>query len=309
MARRKIGLVGAGNIGGELANLAVTRGLGDVVLLDLPKMENKAKGKALDLEQAAALAGIDVRVTGTSSWDDLHGSDILIVTAGFPRKPGQSREDLLGENLPVIRSVAEEASRVCPGAFVIVISNPLDAMVHEFRRRSGLPTNKVVGMAGVLDSLRFAHFAARELGVSVRDVRAVVLGGHGDDMVPVASASSVNGVPLTTLMSRDRLDAIIARTRHGGGEIVSLMGTSAYYAPAAAAIAMAEAYLFDHKRMLPCAAWLAGEYGYQDLYLGVPVILGEGGVEKIVELHLEPEEITALKKSAGAVQSLIALLG
>jgi malate dehydrogenase len=230
MARRKIGLVGAGNIGGELANLAVTRGLGDVVLLDLPKMENKAKGKALDLEQAAALAGIDVRVTGTSSWDDLHGSDILIVTAGFPRKPGQSREDLLGENLPVIRSVAEEASRVCPGAFVIVISNPLDAMVHEFRRRSGLPTNKVVGMAGVLDSLRFAHFAARELGVSVRDVRAVVLGGHGDDMVPVASASSVKGVPLTALMSRDRLDAIIARTRHGGGEIVSLMGTSVKFA-------------------------------------------------------------------------------
>jgi malate dehydrogenase len=308
MARRKIGLVGAGNIGGELANQAVAKGLGDVVLFDTPEKENHARGKALDLEQAAVLGGTDVRVIGTSSWDDLSGSDVLIVTAGFPRKPGQPRDDLLSVNLPVVRGIAESAARVCPGAFVIVVSNPLDAMVYEFQRRSGIPANRVVGMAGVLDSLRLALFAARELGVSVQDVRAMVLGGHGDDMVPVPSASSVNGVPLTDLIPRDRLDAIIARTRSGGGEIVGLMGTSAYYAPAASAITMAESHLLDQKRLLPCAAWLSGEYGYADMYLGVPVIIGSDGVEKIVELPLSSEERAAFSKSAEGVRSLIELL-
>src|SRR6185295_1491857 len=235
MARRKIGLIGAGNIGGELANLALTRELGDVVLFDIPAKENFAKGKALDLEQTSALLGKDCNVTGTSKWEDLAGADVLIITAGIPRKPGQSRDDLVETNLPIIRNVADNAKKVCPDAFVIVISNPLDAMVYEYKRRVGAPRAKIVGMAGVLDSARFALFLAREAGVSVKDVRAMVLGGHGDDMVPVLSACTINGVKATELIAKDKLDAIVARTRKGGGEIVQLMGTSAYYAPASSA--------------------------------------------------------------------------
>jgi malate dehydrogenase len=305
MARRKIGLIGAGNIGGELANLAVAKQLGDVVLFDIPPKENFAKGKALDLEQSTSLSGCDARVTGTSNWADVAGADILIITAGIPRKPGQSRDDLVATNLPIIRDVADNAKKHCPNAFVIVISNPLDAMVYEFKRRTGAPREKVVGMAGVLDSARFACFLARELNASIKDVRAMVLGGHGDDMVPVLSYCTVNGVPIRQLISKEKLAAIVDRTRKGGGEIVGLMGTSAYYAPAASSIAMAEAYLYDQKRLLPCAAYLEGEYGYKDLYMGVPVVVGAGGVEKIVEIELDEEEKAMLKKSASSVQQVL----
>src|SRR5262245_1929668 len=305
MARAKIGLIGAGNIGGELANLCVAKRLGDVVLFDIPAKENFAKGKALDLEQSTALSGSDMRVTGTGKWEDVAGADVLIITAGIPRKPGQSRDDLVGTNLPIIRYVADNAKKHCPNAFFIVISNPLDAMVYELKRRTGAPRERVVGMAGVLDSARFSLFLARELGASIADIRAMVLGGHGDDMVPILSYCTINGVPLPNLVQKDRLSAIVDRTRKGGGEIVGLMETSAYYAPAAASIAMAEAYLYDQKRLLPCAAYLEGEYGYKDLYMGVPVVIGAGGVEKIVQIELDDDEKAMLKKSAGSVQQVL----
>jgi malate dehydrogenase len=305
MARKKIALIGAGNIGGELARLCLDKQLGDIVLFDIPAKENFAKGKALDLEQASSLSGNDARVIGTSKWEDCAGADVLIITAGIPRKPGQSRDDLVATNLPIIRNVADNAKKHCPKAFVIVISNPLDAMVYEFKRRTGKPGAEVVGMAGALDSARFQLFLARAAGVSVKDVRANVLGGHGDDMVPVLSNCTINGVPATELIGKAELDAIIDRTRKGGGEIVSLMGTSAYYAPAAGAIVMAESYLLDQKRLLPCAAYLDGEYGYKDLYLGVPVVVGQGGVEKIVEVKLTDSEKEMLKQSASSVQKIL----
>ncbi len=303
--RKKIALIGAGNIGGELANLAAQKELGDVVLFDIPAKTDFAKGKALDLEQNGAVLGYDVAITGTSDWKDCAGADVIVVTAGVPRKPGQSRDDLVAINLPIIRAVADGAKEHCPNAFVIVISNPLDAMVYEFQRRTGFPKEKVVGMAGVLDSARFSLFLARETGMNIKDVRAMVLGGHGDDMVPVLSATTVNGVPVSEFISKERLDAIIARTRVGGGEIVKLMGTSAYYAPASAAIAMAESYLFDQKRLLPTAAYLDGQYGYKDIYIGVPVVIGGKGVEKIIELKLTAEEQEMLKKSAASVQGIV----
>ena len=305
MARKKIGLIGAGNIGGELANLALTKQLGDVVLFDIPAKEKFAQGKALDLEQASVLSGSDGKVTGTSNWEDLAGVDVLIITAGIPRKPGQSRDDLVGSNLPIIQNVADNAKKHCPDAFVIVISNPLDAMVYEYKRRVGAPREKVVGMAGVLDSARFSLFLAREVGASIKDVRATVLGGHGDDMVPVLGYTTINGIPVQQLIKEDRLASIIDRTRKGGGEIVGLMGTSAYYAPASSAIAMAEAYLNDEKRILPAAAYLEGEYGYKDLYLGVPVVIGAGGVEKIIEIELSASEKAMLKTSADSVQKVV----
>ncbi|HEX9621194.1 MAG TPA: malate dehydrogenase [Polyangiaceae bacterium] len=305
MKRRKIGLIGAGNIGGELAHLLVKKQLGDVVLFDIPPKRDFARGKALDLEQASTLSGSDATVVGSSDWSDLGGSDVLIITAGIPRKPGQSRDDLVGTNLPIIRDVAENAKQHCPDAFTIVVSNPLDAMVYEFKRRTQAPRERVVGMAGVLDSARFALFLARELDVSVKDVRTMVLGGHGDDMVPALGYCTVNGVPVPQLLSREKLDAVVARTRGGGGEIVKLMGTSAYYAPAASAVAMAEAFLYDQKRLLPCAAYLEGEYGYRDLYMGVPVVIGKGGVERIVEIELSDAEREMLKKSAESVQKVV----
>jgi malate dehydrogenase len=305
MARKKIGLIGAGNIGGELAHLAATKQLGDVVLFDIPAKEKFAQGKALDLEQASALSGSDAKISGTSNWEDLAGVDVLIITAGIPRKPGQSRDDLVGSNLPIIQNVADNAKKHCPDAFVIVISNPLDAMVYEYKRRVGAPREKVVGMAGVLDSARFSLFLAREVGASIKDVRATVLGGHGDDMVPVLGYTTINGIPVQQLIKEDRLAAIVDRTRKGGGEIVGLMGTSAYYAPAASAIAMAEAYLYDQKRVLPAAAYLEGEYGYKDLYLGVPVVIGAGGVEKILEIELSAAEKSMLKTSADSVQKVV----
>jgi malate dehydrogenase len=305
MTRKKIALIGAGNIGGELANQLVEKQLGDIVLFDIPQKEKFAKGKALDLEQASALSGRDARVIGSSDWADVQGADVLIITAGIPRKPGQSRDDLVATNVPIIRGVADNAKRYAPNAFSIVVSNPLDAMVYEFRRRGGFDAARVVGMAGALDSARFQLFLAREAGVSVKDVRALVLGGHGDDMVPIGSATTINGVPVDRIIPKDRLSALIDRTRKGGGEIVELMGTSAYYAPAAGAIAMAEAYLLDQKRLLACAANLNGEYGYRDLYLGVPVIIGAGGVEKIIDIKLSADEQAALEKSAGSVRKVV----
>jgi malate dehydrogenase len=303
--RKKIGLIGAGNIGGELARLCANKELGDVWLYDIAAKENFAKGKALDLEQNGSILGYDSTIKGTASWADLEGADVLIITAGIPRKPNQSRDDLVVTNLPIMRDVANNAKKHCPNAFVIVISNPLDAMVYEYKRVTGCSKQKVVGMAGVLDSARFQLFLAREAGVSVKDVRAMVLGGHGDDMVPIVSMCTINGSPATEFIAKDKLDAIIARTRKGGGEIVNLMGTSAYYAPASAAVAMAEAYLHDQKRLLPCAAYLEGEYGYKDLFIGVPVIVGGAGVEKIVQLPLTADEKAMLEKSAKSVQSVV----
>ena len=303
--RKKIGLIGAGNIGGELARLCANRELGDVYLFDIPAKENFAKGKALDLEQNSSVLGYDANIRGTANWADLEGSDVLIVTAGIPRKPGQSRDDLVATNLPIIRDVANNAKKYCPNAFVIVISNPLDAMVYEYKRVTGCAKGMVAGMAGVLDSARFQLFLAREANVSIKDVRAMVLGGHGDDMVPVLSMTTINGIPASTLIAKDKLSSIIERTRKGGGEIVNLMGTSAYYAPATSAVAMAEAYLLDQKRLLACAAYLDGEYGYKDLFMGVPCIIGGKGVEKIVEIPLTEEEKGMLTKSAASVQGIV----
>jgi malate dehydrogenase len=305
MARKKIALIGAGNIGGELAALVARKELGDVWLFDIPEKTGLAQGKALDLEQNGSVLGHDAIIKGTSSYDDIAGSDVVIVTAGVPRKPGMSRDDLLSINLKIIRNVAENLKTKCPNAFVIVISNPLDAMVYEMKKVTGFASEKVVGMAGVLDSGRFQLFLARELDVSVKDVRAMVLGGHGDTMVPVLSYCTVNGVPVRQLITADRLNAIADRTRNGGGEIVKLMGTSAYYAPASAAIVMAEAFLRDEKRLLPAAAFLNGEYGYKDLYMGVPVVIGAGGVEKIIKIELDASEKAMLDKSAAAVRELI----
>ena len=303
--RNKIALIGAGNIGGELAALIVRRQLGDVVLFDIPAKTDFAKGKALDLMQNAAIEGFDAKVTGTSDWADCAGADVIIITAGVPRKPGQSRDDLVGINLPIIENVAKNAKEHCPGAFTIVISNPLDVMVWAFREITGFDAKKVVGMAGVLDAARLQHFLAAEAGVSHKDVRAMVLGGHGDDMVPVRSFCTVYGIPVSQFISSEKLDAIEKRTRGGGGEIVKLMGTSAYYAPATAAIEMAEAYLLDQKRVLPAAALLNGEYGYKDLYVGVPVVIGGNGVEKIIEIPLSDNEKAMLAKSAESVSGVV----
>jgi malate dehydrogenase len=303
--RKKIALVGAGNIGGELAALAARQELGDVWLFDIPEKLGLAQGKALDLEQNGAVLGYDAAIRGTSNWDDLTGADVVIVTAGVPRKPGMSRDDLLGINLKIIRSVAENLRTRCPNAFVIVVSNPLDAMVYAMKEVTGFPPERVVGMAGVLDSSRLQLFLAQAAGVAVKDVRAMVLGGHGDTMVPVASYCTINGIPAGQLIAADKLAAIFERTRNGGAEVVKLMGTSAYYAPASSAIQMARAFLHDEKRLIPCAAFLRGEYGYHDLYIGVPVILGGKGVEKIVEIALEAGEKQMLDNSAKAVRELI----
>jgi malate dehydrogenase len=303
--RNKIALIGAGNIGGELAALCARNELGDVVLFDIPEKEGLAKGKALDLEQNGAVLGSDASITGTSSWADCAGADVVIITAGVPRRPGMSRDDLLTVNLKIIRNVGENLKRHCPDAFVIVVSNPLDVMVYELKRVTGFAGSKVVGMAGVLDAGRFQLFLARQAQVAVKDVRAMVLGGHGDTMVPVTSYCTIDGIPVRQLIAADQLAAIVERTRNGGGEIVKLMGTSAYYAPASAAISMATAYLRDQKRLLPCAAYLDGEYGYRDLYLGVPVVIGGGGVEKVVTIELTADEKAMLDKSALAVRELI----
>jgi malate dehydrogenase len=305
MGRKKIALIGAGNIGGELAMLVARRELGDVVLLDIPEKEGVAKGKALDLMQAGAVDGYDARILGTSNYDDIKGADVVIVTAGVPRKPGMSRDDLLSINLKIIRSVATNVKEKAPGAFVIVISNPLDAMVYEMKKVTGFPRERVVGMAGALDSARFQAFIAEALGTSIKAVNTLVLGGHGDTMVPCLSYCTVNGIPVTQLIDKAALDKMVDRTRMGGGEIVQLMGTSAFYAPAAGAISMAESYLKDQRRVIACAAYLQGEYGYKDLYMGVPIMISGRGVEKVVEVKLSDDEKKMLENSAKAVRELI----
>lgn len=306
MKKRKIGLIGGGQIGGNLALLAIQKQLGDVVIYDIPAAEGMVKGKALDINQLRAVDGMDGTVTGTTDWKDLAGSDVLIITAGVPRKPGMSREDLLDVNLKIMRDVASNVKAHCPGAFVINVANPLDAMVYALHQITGFPKTHVVGMAGVLDTSRFKFFVSEALGVSIRDIEALVLGGHGDDMVPLIGHSTVGGVPLTRLLSKDKLDAIVKRTREGGAELVALYKTgSAYFAPAAASIAMAESYLFDRKRVLPCAALLEGEYGIRSYFMGVPVQIGAGGVEKVLELELSPEEKGMLEKSFQSVKKTV----
>ena len=309
MARNKIALVGAGNIGGTLAHLVGLKDLGDVALFDV--FGGVAAGKALDIMQSGPVDGFDSLMTGGGDMSAIAGADVVIVTAGFPRQPGMSRDDLLAKNAGVIASVADGIRTHCRDAFVIVITNPLDVMVWVMQQKSGLPANRVVGMAGVLDSSRFRLFLAHEFKVSVEDVTAFVLGGHGDTMVPLTRYSTVAGIPVPDLVkmgwtTQERVDAICARTANGGGEIVKLLERgSAFYAPAASAIAMAEAYLKDKKRVLPCAALLNGEYGVRDLYVGVPVVIGAGGVERIVEIPLLPDEKAAFDKSCGAVRDLI----
>ena len=309
MARKKIALIGAGMIGGTLAHLAAKRELGDIVLFDIA--EGIPQGKALDLSQCGPIEGFDAKLTGTNDYADLAGSDVVIVTAGVPRKPGMSRDDLLGINLKVMKSVGAGIKEHCPDAFVICITNPLDAMVWALREFSGLPHHKVVGMAGVLDSARFATFLAQEFGVSVKDVNAFVLGGHGDTMVPVTKYTTVSGIPVDDLVkmgrsTKERIDEIVKRTRGGGGEIVALLKTgSAYYAPATSAIAMAEAYLGDQKRILPCAVYVEGKYGLDGLYVGVPVVIGADGAEEIIEIALDDEARQNFQVSVDAVKELL----
>ncbi len=309
MARHKIALIGAGQIGGTLALLAGLKELGDIVLFDI--MEGTPQGKSLDIAEAAPVLGVDAGLTGANSYEAIAGADVVIVTAGVPRKPGMSRDDLLGINLKVMEQVGEGLKTYAPNAFVICITNPLDAMVWALQKFSGLPAAKVVGMAGVLDSARFRYFLAEATGVSVKDVHAMTLGGHGDDMVPLVRHSTVGGVPLPDLvkmgwLTQEKLDAIVERTRKGGGEIVALLKTgSAFYAPAASAIAMAESYLKDQKRILPCAAYLEGEYGVSGTYVGVPVLIGAGGVEKIVEIAFDDAEKAMFAKSLASVGGLI----
>ncbi|WP_438730340.1 malate dehydrogenase [Parasphingorhabdus sp. DH2-15] len=309
MARNKIALIGAGMIGGTLAHLAASKEMGDVVLFDIA--EGMPAGKALDLSQAAPVDGFDSNLKGTNDYADIAGADVIIVTAGVARKPGMSRDDLLGINLKVMKAVGEGIKANAPDAFVICITNPLDAMVWALREFSGLPHNMVVGMAGVLDSARFRHFLADEFNVSVEDVTAFVLGGHGDTMVPVLEYSTVAGIPVPDLIkmgwsTQEKMDAIVQRTRSGGGEIVKLLGNgSAYYAPATSAIMMAESFLKDKRRVLPAAANLTGQYGVDDLYVGVPVIIGKNGVEKIVEIALNDEAKANFNVSVDAVKELL----
>jgi malate dehydrogenase len=309
MARKKIALVGAGNIGGTLAHLIGLKELGDVVLFDV--FPGVAAGKALDIMQSGPVDGFDSHMVGAGDYAAIEGADVVIVTAGFPRMPGMTRDDLLTKNAGVITQVAEGIKKYAPNAFVICITNPLDVMVWVLQQKSGLPANKVVGMAGVLDSARFRLFLAQEFGVSVEDVTAFVLGGHGDTMVPLTRYSTVAGVPVPDLVkmgwtTQEKIDAIVARTANGGGEIVKLLEKgSAFYAPAASAIAMAESYLLDKKRVLPSAVLLNGEYGQKDFYVGVPVVIGAGGVERVLEVQFTPEEKAAFDKSCDAVKKLI----
>ncbi len=309
MARPKIALIGAGQIGGTLAHLAAIKELGDIVLFDIA--EGTPQGKALDIAQSGPIEGFDASLKGANSYEDIAGADVCIVTAGVPRKPGMSRDDLLGINLKVMKAVGEGLKAHAPNAFVICITNPLDAMVWALQQFSGLPANKVVGMAGVLDAGRFRHFLSLEFNVSMKDVTAFVLGGHGDTMVPLTRYSTVAGIPLPDLVAmgwttQEKLDGIVQRTRDGGAEIVGLLKTgSAFYAPAASAIEMAEAYLKDQKRLLPCAAWVDGAYGLNGMYVGVPTILGAGGVERVVNIKLNAEEQVMMDKSIDAVKGLV----
>lgn len=303
--RKKIALVGAGNIGGELLNGIAREQLGDAVLFDIPAKLEVAKGKVLDTLQAAAVWGKPLNAEAASDYSALAGADLCIVTAGVPRKPGMSRDDLVATNVRIIRQVAAGIREHAPDSTVIVLSNPLDAMVSEMQARTGFPAQRVIGMAGVLDSARFSAFIADALKLNVKDIRTLVLGGHGDTMVPCLSYCTANGIPVPQLLPAEQLDAIVERTRRGGGEIVKLMGTSAYIAPAASALAMAAAVLRDEQRVLPCAAKLNGEYGVDGIYMGVPAVLGAAGIERVVEVELSASERDALTKSANAVRELV----
>lgn len=304
MARKKITIVGAGFVGATAAHWAASKELGDVVLIDI--LEGVPQGKGLDLFEAAPVEGFNCMVTGTNNYDDTAGSDVVIITAGLPRKPGMTRDDLLAKNASIVSAVTKEIASRSPNAVLIIVSNPLDAMAYTALKVSGFPASRVIGMAGVLDTARFRAFISMETGVSVEDVQAFVLGGHGDTMVPLVRYCTVGGIPLEKFITKERLDALVQRTRDGGAEIVNLLKTgSAFFAPAASAVQMAEAILKDQNRILPCAAYLDGEYGYKGIYLGVPVLLGEGGIKKVLEIELTAEEKSMLDYSAGAVKELV----
>lgn len=308
--RAKITIVGAGHVGATTAHWAVIKELGDIVLVDIPQTGDMPKGKALDLLESSPIAGFDCNIIGTTGYEETKDSDIVVITAGVPRKPGMSREDLLNTNAGIVRSVVEQAVKYSPNCIIIVVTNPLDAMTHLAWKVSGFPTNRVVGQAGVLDTARFRTFIAMELNVSVKDVHAMLMGGHGDAMVPLPRYSSVSGIPVTQLIPRERLDQIIERTRKGGGEIVNLLKTgSAYYAPGAAVAEMIEAIVRDKRRLMPCSAYCDREFGVGGLYVGVPIILGGNGVEKIVEIELNEEERAAFEKSVAGVRELVKQLG
>jgi malate dehydrogenase len=309
MGRAKITIVGAGNVGATCAHWCAAAELGDIVLVDIPAAEDMPKGKALDLMQASPIMGYDSTITGATSYEPTANSDVVVITAGIPRKPGMSRDDLLATNAKIVSAVATEIKKTSPNAVLIVVSNPLDAMVQQVLKVSGFPSKRVIGQAGVLDTARYRTFLAMELGVSVEDVSALLMGGHGDTMVPMPSCTSVGGIPISRLLKKERLEEIVQRTRDGGAEIVKLLKTgSAYYAPAAATAQMVEAIVRDKKRIIPCAAYCDKEYGVGGYYVGVPVILGAGGVEKIVEIELDSDEKAAFQKSVEAVKSLVATM-
>ena len=306
MAKKKISLIGGGQIGGNLALLAARKELGDIVIYDIPNAEGMIKGKALDISQLCPMDGYDSNITGSSDPSSIKNSDVVIITAGVPRKPGMNREDLLGINIKIITDVANNVKKYAPNAFVIVLSNPLDAIVYSFYKVSGFSKNKVVGMAGVLDSTRFKTFLAMETGYSVQDVNCMVLGGHGDTMVPITRLATIGGIPAEELISKDKLDSIVERTRFGGGELVKLFGNgSAYYAPAASAIEMAESYLKDKKRVLPCAALCEGEFDINGYFIGVPTVIGQNGIEKILDFKLLDNEQKELNKTLEAVKKTV----
>ena len=305
--RKKVTIVGAGATGGTMAQILMEKGICDIVLIDI--VEGLPQGKALDLAHAGPIVGSDVTVVGTNNWDDTAGSDVVVITSGVPRKPGMSREDLVNTNAGIVTGVAQQALKVSPNAYVIIFANPMDAMCQITKKATGLPRNRLVGQGGMLDTTRYRAFVARELGASVKDVQCYVLGGHTDvTMVPIVSTAAVGGIPLRQLLSQERIDALIDRTRKGGTEVVGLLGTSAWYAPAWATVEMVEAILLDRKRILPCAVHLEGEYGIRDAFVGVMARLGAGGMEKVVEAQLEPAEVEGLRKAADAVRELAALV-
>ncbi len=307
MKRAKITIVGAGNVGASCAVWAAAKELGDIVLIDIPEFADKTAGKALDLAQCGPVERFDARIVGSGDYADARGSDVVIVTAGLPRKPGMSRDDLVETNVKIVGSVAAKLAEYAPDAVLIVVSNPLDAMVYTAWKKSGFPTHRVVGQAGCLDVARYCTFLAMEIGCSVEDITALLMGGHGDDMVPLPRYTSVSGIPITQLVKPDRLTAIIERTKQGGGELVKLMGTSAYYAPAAGSVQMAEAIIRDKKRILPCAAYCQKEYGVGGYFVGVPAVLGAGGVEKVIEVQLDESERALFSSSVGHVKELVVL--
>ncbi|HWO97789.1 MAG TPA: malate dehydrogenase [Bacillus sp. (in: firmicutes)] len=309
MKRKKISVIGAGFTGATTAFLLAQKELGDVVIVDIPQLENPTKGKALDMLEASPVQGFDANIIGTSNYEDTADSDIVIITAGIARKPGMSRDDLVATNAKIMKSITKEIVKYSPETTIIVLTNPVDAMTYTVFKEAGLPKNRVIGQSGVLDTARFRTFIAQELNLSVKDITGFVLGGHGDDMVPLVRYSYAGGIPLETLIPKDRLDAIVERTRKGGGEIVNLLGNgSAYYAPAASLVEMAEAILKDQRRVLPAIAFLEGEYNYDGIYLGVPTILGANGIEKVIELELTEEEKAALDKSVESVKNVMNVL-